>query len=592
MAVDNRKALERAGFTITNLGLTLPDVAEMKRFEKAADASVVPKTAALLQSIGDSKLPDAIKEAMTTALGTKWKTDPNLFQKMEANFKANPRLSDQVQKMANSDPNKLIQAISAYDGNNLAKLMAPSPSSVTAPLPSSPSKTQAPAPAAGPTKSSRAPHAAPVTVSPVTIATPESPQKAPSAVPRQPETPATSAPSSDNNDMLTVLEMSSDADIKDIVDDKTTKQILDGIAGKASALGVNAASVDGFKKATGAAPLQKAITKNLQNNPEFVRQLAKMSKDSSTASEPFKSKALQEMNKLMSNPQLLADDKYVKGLQSQMQMAETLKKYGLDKMLGDMFGQSMGPLKSGFAELGFMLAGFGGQHPVLSMSKGSGFFPDIMINLQNFGRNQDEARAFSRYSPRDMTAYTPRGADGKFFHEVVSGKDANGKEIKTQVPNGQIALKTASGGEIKVIPSAGVLVAKQEAGAFDGSGKFIPGNFRVPVVTGVDEDGASSKIAMAVLTPAEFEKYKKIADAEARKGGGSIQELMVERYTAEDAHRLGKGPVVQVAKVDPVSGAVGPLTSVSAQTGQVRAPIVHQAGGDPAANDRDYQLQG
>lgn len=574
-----KTALEEAG---------LKDRNEMNSFREALEAN--PAAYALSQEISrDAAIGDETQKKFLTEVGKKWRSDPQVFEKLNAELQSNRNLGDQIKEGLKSNPDKILGAVSPYNGSNMGAMLPPSAAMVTAaPV----VRPQVATPAPGPTTSG--------------AQTVPQPATAPSVTTQRPSSPAPSPANSDED--LNGIISASDQEIRGAIDVSSVRLLADKMAKVATEnYGVNAATANGFKERIGKDPkLAQSIATNLQNNPDFVRSLAKMAKDKSTAPEPIKSKAQQELNSLMSNPEKLADDKYVKGLQSQLQLAENFKKSGLTDMMQKFVGM-MGPLKSGFNEVGLMFSGLMGEHNVLSMSRGNSLIPDLLINLDAYKRNKEDAIAFGRYSPLDMLALAPKGADGKFFHNGEPLKDREGKQIMKdgkpafeQVPNGQIALKTADGKEMKAIPAIG-LVAKQMPGQYDQNGKFVPGNIRVPIVTEISEHGASSKITTVTLTPAEFAKYKQLTDAAAVKNGGSTKELAFEAYTETDARESKKRPSVQVATVNPSTGATSPLATVQAAspsdpriTDFALAPngsVVDKRGSSPG-NDQDYRLQG
>ncbi len=584
---------------------------EMDSFEAAGKAN--PKTAALLESISkDTNLKSDTEEKLLSAMAKKWKADPALFSKMEKDLAANPKLASQISSSVVTKPALIIDAVEKYKGGNLPTLLGMTPE-VGRPAQENKQEQRPTTPVAMVSEPSAEPKgkknksAAPVVAADVT-----SPEAKPtiSVNPIAPKGEEEPSP-----EVLEAFAAGSDKEISAAMSPAIVKSILKGMSDQASSkFGVSAATAEGFNKrvATDPALLDK-VTTNFQNNPEFVRQLAKAAKDKEPLSKEMRDMARPIMTSVMENPENLADDKYVKDLSQKMKMGSSMGGFG--KMLSGVFGEGFGEKISGwfnaiFDKIKSFFSGFTGDKSVLSMNSGGkgSLFPSVMVNLDNITANRDAAAAQARYNPNQMTAFSPKGEDGKFVHNgaPVTDKDGkqvvkNGKPVFEEVPNGQITLKTADGKDVKVIPSVGVLTAKQLPGQYAPNGEYVRGNIQVPVVTGVNEFGASDKISTVVLTPAQFNEYKKLADAEAKKRGGSIQELAFESYTEADAaERASKGKTVQMATVNPKTGEASPVTAVNVATPQESNPSVGYtvANGtvmrkpDPAANDPEYALRG
>lgn len=504
-------------------------------------------------------------------------------------IKENPSLGEKLQDAMKSNPNDLAGRIANYKEGELATIISEiSPPKAKSKKPATEAKAEVAAAAAAVTApATPKPVAAPKAAAPVTpaaaVAAPPQPAANAPAAPAAVAAAVVAPAANPVDDLINDIAGSSGEELQNIVKNSVDAKAVVGIAAKMGQVatdkyGVSSSASEGFvKRVTKDEQLAARIATNFQNNPEFVKTLAKMSKDQSKLEEPMKSKAQQEMNKLMANAELLADDKHVKGLQAQIEQAEKFERDGgFMGMFKKMFGGGMGSLMSGFQDIGFMMAGMSGEYKVLSMFKGNSLIPNIMIDLDAYGRNKDAAMAFANYSPYDMTSLASKGADGKYFREVVT-KNAQGKDVKEDVPVSQITLKTAGGNEVKVIPSVGSLVAKQMAGQYDQNGAFVPGNIRVPVVTSIDKAGNSTGISTVTLTPAQFAEYKKTTDELARQKGGSITELAFEDYTEKDARIAGKGPAIQIATVDHKSGTPGPL--VTMQAGQPQAVAAYSGPG-------------
>lgn len=547
-------ALKKAGFVDTN---------EMKIFGEAIKAN--PSVFALSNAISkDNTIDDETQKKFLTALGKQWKDDKTVFTRMEADLALNPALAEQYRDKVKSNPDGLIAEL-----NNKYKpvLQQASPSAeTTQPTPSAPFPM---ATVAG-------------------IGTPK-PAPATSASPQQPASGRTSNPTTENDDLLEAVANASDDDIKKTTSIESIHLMADKLSKMAvDKYGINPATANGFATKIKTDPkLAQDIATNLQNNPEFVRQMAKMAKDNTPLSKSEKQMAQSEMNKLMANPQLLADPKYVQETQQKIQLAEQFKKDGFMGFFKSMFGGAFG---GGLSGMGGVFASFSGPYSVFSTSYGGGMFPSFMVNLDNMHRNQAAAVGWNAANPRDMSTLA---MGGQFFKDVPA-KDQNGqpvmkdgKPVIEKVPN-TIDIKTADGKTMKIIPAVGVLVAGQEAGRFDPDTKqFVAGNWRVPVVAAISESGDPTAIKKIVMTPTEFAKYQAEVNALAATSGQ--RQLASDPYTAQDALAAQRrAESIQLAKVDPQTGTVTQtVAGMAVQSGQVRKPNTASP-----SQERDYELQG
>ncbi|OFW88147.1 MAG: hypothetical protein A3B66_05355 [Alphaproteobacteria bacterium RIFCSPHIGHO2_02_FULL_46_13] len=414
--------------------------------------------------------------------------------------------------------------------------------------------------------------------------------------------PATAAPAQDPTDqVLTALAGASDKDIKSGLTKSDVKLILKGMADQASSkFGVNSATSDGFKKRVETDPaLLAQITTNFQNNPEFVRQLAKAAKNKEPMDKAMVDMARPTMTSVMENPEKLADDKYVKDLSQKMNMGSSMGGFG--KILNNIFGEGFGSKISGwfnaiFSQIKSWISGFTGDKQVISMKSGGNgsFLPTVMVNLDAINANRDAAAAQARYSPLTMTALSQKGADGKFFHdEQVKDKDGkpavsqDGKPVMKTVMNGAYTITDIDGKQHSVMPSVGQLEAKQDK---DGN---VYGRF----VTKINANGVSDELATIRVSEAEFKKYEEVTNKRAREAGLN-QTLAFSTYTAQDAANAAKAQTIQMVSVDPKTSAVSPVTAVNIATPQepsvgytvVNGTVMRKP--EPAKNDPEFALRG
>lgn len=532
---DQKRALEEGG-----LG-TL----EMYGFQKSVLAN--EKVTALSDKVsGDKSIGDETEMTFLRELGKKWKTDPELFTKLEADMAADPKLAEEFHSAIKNDPERAINAIQKYDRPGSLSLALKSGEGTAAPSISE-SSSPASSPASGPA----------------------------------PAAPAESAAKRDDNarDIATVAMMAED------------------LAKAAKEFGVPASTADGFVTRIKTDPdLAKRIAVNFKRNPDFLSMVTDQV-EVTPKNGPIAQKAKQELNKIMSKPELLAEDSYVKGLERDIKNANAMKA----SLAGVTAG--FGNLAAGFREI---IGGFSGSRKVFSMSSpGGSLFPTLFINLDAYRQNAAEARAFGAYSPLEMDAYTTPDKNGKFFHDGQQRKGADGKPLMKdgkpvfeQVPNGQITLTTADGKEVKVIPAGGNLMAKQRAGDFGPDGKFIPGNIKVPVVTEITEHGVPSKIANVTLTPAQFQQYNRLVEAAAQKAGRPTGGLVFEPYTEQDgraalAARSEVKNTANIVTLDPATGRVVSESNPSVTAWSIGADgsVIQNPTGRPVANERDFRLQ-
>lgn len=544
----------------------------------------------------DSSIPDATQSKFITALAQKWSGngtgngDKDVFKKLEADLAKNPDLAQQLTAAIKNSPDTALQAIAKYDGTNMSTLLATTAPAVAPATPSvatpntqpvttvagAPGVTTNPVPNA-PGPNGRPLDAKPEEVPPATVA-------AEAVTPRPPIDP------------LEELSRGTDDNIRQFSSVEGVRMLAAKMGEAAVKSGVNPATATGFmKRIEKDDQLAKNISQNLQKNPDFVRQMAKMAKDNGPLVEPFKSAVTREMNKLMENPQLLADEKYVKDMQQKMKMAEDFKNSGMMSMMTQMFDGLRAQSHAFFGQMSAIGAAFSGPNPVFSMASGSGFMPSMMVNMGAYHANMGEYLAGQNYRPADMTALPTKGKDGKFTREVAilddKGKPltkADGTPLTQKVPNGQITLKTLDGKDVNVIPAVGALVAKEDK----------DGNLRVPTIQAIDDNGVATKLAFVKMTPTEFAKLQKASNeaAVAQNLQANYKTLEIDRGTVDTntaAMRFAQEQAdpIPVAKVDPASGAVT-ATMVQPAPQVARNTVAPVAGNRPdASNDRDMSLQ-
>lgn len=494
------------------------------------------------------------QEKIIVAFANKWKTNPDIYSQMEADLKKTPELANRIQVTANGNPASLIAAIKVYEPGNMAIHLP-----VRGSYPEAEKKYASSAPA------NPSPMAA------VAGATqPSAPAPARQKDGRQPNL------TTDNDDaLLDAVANASDDDIKKTISPDAVHMLADRIAKMAvTTHGTSQATANGFVTKIKTDPnLSQAIATNLQQNPELVRQLARMAKDKTPLAEPAKSMARKEMENLMANPERLADSKYVQGLQQKIQMAEQFKNEGIGGMLKSMFAGFGG----GFGNFAQVFAGFTGPNKVFSMVQGGGLFPTLMINLDAKAANEAIAYARSTVSSNDLKTFPEP-------YKTVMVKGADGKQVAQEVPN---AFKmNINGKETNVILARG-LMANEVKGHIDPTtNQFVPSN--KVAFWGTKTVGGQPELLYA--SKDEFLKYKSAVDAASAKYGDGKQ-LAFTDYTEQDARvALRNQPQIQMASVDPQTGAVTQkqvVAGLPVTQGQIRPKNT-----DASGQDMDYELQG
>lgn len=508
---------------------------------------------ALIDKIeADPSVPKEAQAKIIVAFANKWKTNPDIYSQMEADLKKTPELANRIQVTANGNPASLITAIKEYEPGNMG-----------ANLPVKGSYLEAERKYAS---------SAPASPSPMAVVAGATQPSAPAP------TQTASRPTSSANDddaILDAVANASDDDIQKTTSPEAVHMLADRIAKMAvTTHGTSPATANGFVAKIKTDPkLSQAIAINLQQNPDFVRQLARMAKDKTPLTEPAKSMARREMENLMENPERLADAKYVRELQQKIQMAEQFKNEGIGGMLQSMFG----PLRGGFSNLGLVFAGFTGPNKVFSMVQGDGLFPTMMINLDSMRRNEAVAYAASTVGGNSLTTFAEP-------YKTVSVKGPDGKSMTEKVPN--TFKMTINGKETDVVLALG-LTANERAGHIDPvTNQFVPSN-RV-AFWGTRTVGGQPE--MLETTKDEFERYRTaVNQASAKYGDG--RQLAFTDYTEQDARdRFRNQPQIQIASVDPQTGAVTQkqvVAGLSVTQGQIRPKNTTAPG-----QDMDYELQG
>lgn len=418
----------------------------------------------------DTSISDANKEKLLKAVADKYKKDPAALDRLEKDLADNPALAKKLEQAIKSNPAAIAErGIPAYTGGNLdAALNSAVPAAAPARKPGA-APSPAPSPAAAPADRKTEPATAPKTERPAGGGSRrhQAPDAAPSSAPAA--APA-AAPTPNADGMKAIIESLATGDndtIKKIVEaqgPKLVNGLAHGMADMArEKFGVPATTADAFEKRIKDDPkLRESITENFKKNPDFVRQMAKMAQGGGDVPDAMKEMARKEMDKLMQNPQLLADDKYVKDISRQMRMGNTMGR--LSGFLQDTFGIDMSGAMGGMG--GFFqgianwfkdfLGAFsgGGVKDFLSQpsNKNLGMFDKLSAGI-GFAMNKANNQYHSPYEGMRLRNEQPlAAADGSYFHTEMR-KNAQGVETPHRVPN-TIEVRTVNNTVHKVIPTA------------------------------------------------------------------------------------------------------------------------------------------
>lgn len=535
---------------------------------------------------------DTVK--LSDAIISKWKDEKNggskfidaLNNDLGRDPAATARLIDAIKK----DPNKIaanLNGMTQYTPGSLATLIpavatpAPAVVATNAPIATQPKPAAVRAApvsivASGPaTSGTTAPVGAPATAGGGTIV-------------NQPAPPVDT-----QGIMRGVFESLADASDEKIVQSLNkgmVKSILTSMSQDAiTKFGVSASDANGFKE-TIIDPdndrLLDRITKNFQSNPEFIRQLARASKDSGEPiSEMKKNAARSLMTPIMENPQKLAEDDYVKELTRNLKMGNSKSPF-MD-FFKNMFGEGMGGWIGQFIEkIKSFFSGFSGNSKVFSVvSQPGSLLPSVLINQDAIAENRNRHYAQSTVGANDLTTFPEpyktvavKGPDGK------PKLDNDGKPMTEKVAN---TFKMQINGKDTEVVLARGLMANEVKGHIDPTtNQFVPSN--KVAFWGTKTDGGQPELLET--TKAEFIKYKAAVDAASAKYGDGKQ-LAFTDYTEQDARAsLRNQPQIQMASVDPQTGAVTQkqvVAGLPVTQGQVRPKNTTASG-----QDRDYELQG
>ncbi|MFA7277293.1 MAG: hypothetical protein WC043_10890 [Pseudobdellovibrionaceae bacterium] len=528
--------------------------------DKIPDGSPLDK---LITAVGDSPNmgnKDAVLKATATTIVQKWKQDPAILDKLQKDLTADPAAAKRLQDTLVANPQKAAATLQSYNGTNFSQVVA----STTTPA-SKPSIPSAAATAAAVTLP--ASNQAPVTPTPT-----RKPEAAPVAAPaggsqiNVPSPPPLDLAALGKEEFLKFADMPDDQ-IKAKVGPSLTKGLSIGIADYAvEKFGVEKSTADAFKKRIEWDPkLRDSIEKNLKENPDFIRQLAKTMKDEKGLPQEARGAAKSAMTDLMENPEKLAKPDYLSSMTSQMQMAGAAT--GGFGFLKNMFGMDMNGMMSGigawFNKIGAwfnnLMQQFSGGNFLAMRNSGMGLFSAFGAAINQAGVDRDMEALQLPQANYGMV----KGKNGEVTHGVAV-KDQDGNEVKgpkgelltKQVPN-TVEVTTINGEKHQVIPTAGLTIHRDQQG-----------NFRVPVGTQM-EKGQITEMTTLVMNQKEFQEYeRKLRDPNGDFAyKGKFDMVYMEPAT--------------VTTVDAKSGAVGTPQAQVTPAPQQQPPRVAQATPNP-----------
>lgn len=479
--VNRSKVFDEAGLGMVERGKLMTSVLTSKNLSGILD-----------RIDADTSISDANKEKLLRSVADKYKKDPQAIDRLEKDLAANPALAKRLEQAIKANPAAIAErGIPAYTGGNLE-------SALNGAVPAAkPAAGPSPSPAAAP--AGKKPDARPETTAPATKperhTTGRRHQANPAAEPATPSGPAAApaAPSmnpADLKEILGTLAGAKNEEITKIVDAQGPKLVngmAHGMADMArDKFGVPRETTDAFEKRIKDDPkLQQAITENFKRNPDFVRQMAKMAQGGGDVPDAMKEMARKEMDKVMQNPQLLADDKYVKDVSRQMRMGNSMGRVA--GFMQDTFGIDMSGMMNGMGGFFKGIANWfkdffgafsgGGVKDFLSQpsNKNLGMFDKLSAGI-GFAMNKANNTPSSQYESAYLqNAGILAGKDGSYFHNEKR-KDANGVESTHRVPN-TIDVRTVNGSVHKVVPTEAPLEFKALPG----------GNYEIRMVTDMKE---------------------------------------------------------------------------------------------------------
>lgn len=552
--------------------------------------------AQLLTSPNVSKLMDEVSKSasgkntakLQDAIIERYMAKGSTFLKdLDRDLGANPAAAATLAKQIQADPNKVALNVAKYTAGNLAAVVAAGEPAVAAVKPSVVSAAAPATPRAEPVRTARA---APEAAIPAAAA----PRAEPIAAAVKPAT-STFTPEMEaqiQRNTFIALAGKPDAEISVALSSPAlVKGIAAGIADQATKMGVGAEYTKSFKDRMARDPqLVDAFQKNLQQNPEFVRQMAKTMRDGGEMPASMKEIAKKTMQDVMEQPEKLADDGFVKRMSQGLSMKD-----------GGGMGGMMGGLSSMFKGMGDMGGMFSGLASFFQgiMDKIQSFIKEVSggewLSRRNSGRDffqafsdtidQTPNRLASEANAKKSMVIHPSIRDGKveYAHaepirdeKGVIRMGADGKELTGIKPN-TFEVTTISGSKIQVLPATGVPAVRD-----------AQGNYHMNVVTGMDDKRRPSEVQQVVLSVDQFRAY----NANIKQYGDPS---MPPQYTMADNNAANIVRVgANVTTVD-ANGAIGKTinTAEVAAANPVRAQPASTARplNEPAVNDPEYQLR-
>ncbi len=503
----------------------------------------------------EGKLGDVQREQVVTALAKKWQQDPSIISKLDSDLARNPAVGQKLQELVVKDPKAFTGGVLAkYNGSNLPEVVAQATAPAAAPKPEVVAAATTPAAKSDPKpKAQETPRRAPAAKAPDTpapVAAPAVPSAAdrPAASPPSAAPPATASPapmSAGDRELFkqVFIEIAAEPDkkIAAAIDKDFVVGMAEGIAAQAKKYGVEDGTSKAFVERIRKDPkLQQDIADNLKKNPDFIRELAKSMKDEKEPADGIKNLAKQKMTEFMSEPEKLADSKYVSNLTSQMKMGSTMSGFGgiLSKFGIDLSG--IGNFFQGvFDWVRNFVNEFTGGNFASMQSSGRGFFGAFQQSARNASMNADmEASMRGKLKVEPLI-----GADGKPTYKHAEPKrDENGAVVGEQQVLNKIEVETM-GGKVKVLPTSGAEAVRQP-----------DGSYKVWLADTMDDQGRPQKLIQASMTADQFETY----NANLRQYGDRNNPPQYKMYDEATRGPQQKPalPEINVTRVDRASGAV------------------------------------
>ncbi len=404
---------------------------ELKGVIKEIQDLAVPMGAKGIKAVNGQPAPTAY-DGLMRSIGDRFRQKPDLFDQLSADFKENPAAKARFMQAVKQDPKAMATAIRSYTGaegagsktnGQLEKAIDSVLQSKPAPSKTTPkSEAGAPTPIASAPRPQKVESAAdkpsPVAVTVRTNETPDAAKSTPSA-------PVVATQTADSGEIIDAGPAGANFALK--AEDIGKKggmadQLADRLLKTFPDMGTD---IEGFRtKLKTDKALQKSIAENMNNNPEFVAQLAQFSNEGedNKSDELLKKYGRDGIKDLLNHPDKLAKDDYVDGLSSQLKMANgsgfDIK--GIISKLGDMLGIDLNALLAPIAEL--CQKGIAACQEFFGSGKAMSMASNIGDSVRSLSVDAADAIQNATGKKSDLEITTRYDRDGKEIQPVNENK--------------------------------------------------------------------------------------------------------------------------------------------------------------------------